>query len=65
VTSRKTPADRECDESPDAPARFESLLGRVLRVSKDELKRREAEYKKEREEKKDQASKRPTPNMHP
>lgn len=39
------------EEGPAAANRFKTLLGRVLTVSKDELKRREAEYKRSRAEK--------------
>jgi hypothetical protein len=37
-------------EDPDAKAlRFENIMRRVLRISKDELNKREAEYQKSRE----------------
>ena len=47
----------------DEARRFTNLLDRVLRVSKDELKRREAEYRKDRERKPDNLAPRsePTP----
>jgi hypothetical protein len=34
----------EIQEGPDAARRFEGTMGRLLRVSKDELARREAKY---------------------
>jgi hypothetical protein len=56
-------------DDPEVPTddarRFESLLGRVLSVSKDELKRREAEYQKEREEKREETRKRNSPTARP
>ena len=39
-------------EGPDAGRRFEDTMNRVLSVSKDELTRREAAYKKSRKAKK-------------
>ena len=50
-------------DDPEVPTddarRFNSLLGRILRVSKDESwKRREAEYQKEREGKREEIRKR-------
>jgi hypothetical protein len=38
----------EHHEGPDAARRFEDTLGRVLKVSKEELAKREAAYKKAR-----------------
>ena len=34
----------EIEEGPDASKRFESTMGRLLRVSKEELAKREAAY---------------------
>lgn len=42
--------DDPLQERPDAARRFEETMRRLVRVSKDELKKREAEYQKEREE---------------
>jgi hypothetical protein len=42
----------EYDEGPDAAQKFQRTLDRVLKVSKDELTRREAEYQKQRRVKK-------------
>jgi hypothetical protein len=44
-------------EGPDAAKRFESVLGRVLSVSKDELLKREARWKKARKAKKARSKK--------
>jgi hypothetical protein len=38
--------ERECHEGPEAVRRFANVMTRVLQVSKDELARREAAYKK-------------------
>ncbi len=43
-------AKTQPEEGPDAARRFEDTVSRVLRVSKDELKKREAAYQKGREE---------------
>jgi hypothetical protein len=41
-------SEREYHEGPDAADRFEDTLRRVLKVSKEELLKREAAYKKAR-----------------
>ena len=52
-------------EGPDAARLFETGLKKVLDVSKDELKRREAQYQREREEKREDARKRNPPDARP
>jgi hypothetical protein len=44
-------------EGPDAARRFESVLGRVLTVSKDELTKRETAWKRARKTKKARSKK--------
>jgi hypothetical protein len=49
-----TPRDEhdQNHEGPEAAKRFERLLGRVVKVSKEELQKREAEYKQRRKDEK-------------
>lgn len=48
----KDSAESPCDDDSKSGERFNALLGRVIRVSKEELAKREAEYKKARHIKK-------------
>ena len=48
--------DREHHEGPDAARRFQHTMGRILTVSKAELDKREAAYKKSRRAKKTRAA---------
>jgi hypothetical protein len=45
-------ADREYHEGPEAARRFADALGRVLKVSKSELLKREAAWKRARQRQK-------------
>lgn len=53
------PKRTEIQEGPDAARRFEDTMDRLLRVSKEELARREADYQEARRTRKSRAS-RPT-----
>ena len=48
------------DEGPGAARRFEDTMDRLLRVSKEELARREADYQETRKTKKPRADHDPT-----
>ena len=50
-------APRDYQEGPDAAKRFETALGQILSVSKAELLKREAAWKKARKAKKVRAKK--------
>lgn len=53
------PKRTEIQEGPDAARRFEGTMGRLLRVSKEELVRREADYQEARLAKKLNATRNP------
>lgn len=56
------PSDRqraEYREGPEAASRFNETMGRVLTVTKEELAKREAAYKKSRRAKKTRAARTP------
>jgi hypothetical protein len=52
VTTKNAEGSPEYQEGPDAARRFEASMNRVLKVSKDELVKREAAYKKSQHRKK-------------
>lgn len=57
MTEKIAKAPTEHGEGPDAARRFEHTMNRLLRVSKDELTKREADYKKSRRAQKNRSGK--------